>query len=602
MKLYQAVLFLCTVLVSSFCAAREPQTFFIDSVSGQDDAAGTSEKTAWQSLDRVNKAELIPGDKILFKKDGLWRGQLKPRSGEQNRAILYSSYGKGEKPILQGSVSRDDAGDWSEVKPGIWATSKFEPQLVQNISTPSNHVWGSSFQNKAKGSLTRVTENGLTFNRLVCGNSGEGASDLQLWGPRIQDNSDCIAVRMLLRASKPFTWRNAEFLLPGSPWSLQRRCTMEHIKLTPEWQGILVYMMKSADVETAALHFSLGGQIPGDGTTLDFIAEEICRADASHCQPIRKDVGILILDHGKEWGIKKWSLDELKKPLDYWYDGLNNRVFVAMSENPAKKYQSVELALTQHVINEGGVHDVIYDGLAVRYGAAHGFGGGSTKRLVIRNCDVYWIGGGLQHFNNSRPVRYGNGIEFWNGAEDHIVENNRIWEIYDAALTNQGSGDDSKQRNIVYRNNVIWNSEYSFEYWNRPASAITENILFENNICVDAGFGWAHNQRPDPNGAHMMFYNNSAMTRNVVIRNNHFIRSTEVCMRMENDWTAGLTMENNIYWQESKPVIRWIKNTWFDSSAKGFSEYREKSQLDKDSIFRKPVFRDEGKRDYRVTN
>ena len=29
-------------------------------------------------------------------------------------------------------------------------------------------------------------------------------------------------------------------------------------------------------------------------------------------------------------------------------------------------------------------------------------------------------------------VRFGNGIEFWGGAHDHLVEGNRIWEIYDS--------------------------------------------------------------------------------------------------------------------------------------------------------------------------
>jgi len=62
------------------------------------------------------------------------------------------------------------------------------------------------------------------------------------------------------------------------------------------------------------------------------------------------------------------------------------------------------------------------------------------------------------------PLR--NGIEFWSNARDCLVEGCRLWEIYDAALTNQGNGT-NQQVNITYRDNVIWNSEYSFEYWNR---------------------------------------------------------------------------------------------------------------------------------------
>jgi hypothetical protein len=77
--------------------------------------------------------------------------------------------------------------------------------------------------------------------------------------------------------------------------------------------------------------------------------------------------------------------------------------------------------------------------------------------------------------------RYGNAIEFWGAASDHLVERNRIWEVYDAALTNQATVMIPHQINITYRDNVIWNSEYSFEFWNRPESAITSNIVFEFN-------------------------------------------------------------------------------------------------------------------------
>lgn len=80
---------------------------------------------------------------------------------------------------------------------------------------------------------------------------------------------------------------------------------------------------------------------------------------------------------------------------------------------------------------------------------------------------------------------------------------------------------------ITYRRNVIWNSEYSFEYWNRGPASRTRNIVFEHNTCVDAGQGWGHAQRPDPNGRHLMFYDNAAVTTNVVIRYNIFCNATD---------------------------------------------------------------------------
>jgi hypothetical protein len=114
--------------------------------------------------------------------------------------------------------------------------------------------------------------------------------------------------------------------------------------------------------------------------------------------------------------------------------------------------------------------------------------------------------------------------------------------VYDAALTNQGSANNS-QINITYRDNVIWNCEYSFEYWNRGPESTTQNIRFERNTCVGAGRGWGHQQRPDRNGRHLMFYVNSARTTGVYVVGNIFCDATDSCLRMDNDWTAGLTMD-----------------------------------------------------------
>ena len=140
-------------------------------------------------------------------------------------------------------------------------------------------------------------------------------------------------------------------------------------------------------------------------------------------------------------------------------------------------------------------HYIIYDGLHIAYGAAHGFGGAFTHDVIIRNCDISFIGGGHQPDRKvPRRVRYGNGIEFWSTAFNNVVENCRIWDIYDAGVTNQ-SVKKCSQFNIYYRNNIIWNCEYSFEYWNRPETSVTHDIYFENNICLNAGYGWSNKER-----------------------------------------------------------------------------------------------------------
>ena len=173
----------------------------------------------------------------------------------------------------------------------------------------------------------------------------------------------------------------------------------------------------------------------------------------------------------------------------------------------------------------------------------------------------------------------------------------RLWEIYDAALTNQGDGT-NVQDNIIYRRNVIWNSEYSFEYWNRGSASLTRNIVFEHNTCVDSGSGWGHGQRPDPSGRHLMFYDNSAATTNVVIRGNIFCTATDSLLRLHGrDWTGALVMDRNCWFQPRGPVLLWGQQT---VDAHEFAAFMRSRGFDRHSVLADPEFLDAAQRDYRL--
>ena len=274
----------------------------------------------------------------------------------------------------------------------------------------------------------------------------------------------------------------------------------------------------------------------------------------------------------------------------------SQRVYLYCEAAPPSRHRSIELALARHVVNQGGKHHVVYDGLAVMYGAAHGFGGGDTHHLVIRNCDLGYIGGAHQFTTpDGKPVRFGNAIEFWGAAHDNLVEGCRIWEVYDAALTNQGRGPDSKQINITYRNNLIRNAEYSFEYWNHPETAVTHNIRFVNNTCVNAGGGWAHAQRPDRNGSHLMFYTNTAATSGIEVKYNIFYDATDWGSRYSSGWRVLPEMDFNLWFTQTG-----VMAYWFQQKIAGFDEYRQTTGLDGHSRFANPEFIDAARSDYRL--
>ena len=582
----------------TLCAARTtPATFYVDCEKGDDKVAGTAESSAWKSLEKVNAAELIPGDQVRFKRGGLWRGQLVPRSGSNDAPIVYGAYGTGPKPILQGSISRSRPEDWVEAAPGVWATRKSEPELLQQVANLAGSSWSIHSEAAAKVKLTRAQEDGHSFVRITCTAAGKASNHSQLWGPALTNAPATFVFRIRVRSTLPFPLNRVAAILNRSPYTTAFVSTTGNREVGTAWQTIDIPLVESKKLNAPHLHLNLGDTLP-TGAVFDLDPVGLWAAHLDPDIALPRDVGIVILNHGENWGVKKWKLADVKAPYDYWYDGDDKRVFLACDANPAKKFVSVELALTRHIVSEGNCHDVTYDGLAVRYGAAHGFGGGNTARIVIRNCDVYWIGGGLQYWKKPTkgspyPVRFGNGIEFWGACDHNLVERNRLWQIYDAALTNQGRNDD--ETNITYRDNVIWQAEYSFEYWNAKHTA---NILFEHNTCVDAGYCWSHDQRPNPNGAHLMFYSNRAATTNFVVRNNIFAQSTEVCTRMDNDWHADLTMQNNLYYQSEKPILRWLVKNYF--AADEFARYQNELGLDKNSLVAAPQFIDAAARDYRL--
>ena len=447
---------LALVAIMSVCCCPSvwATVYYVDSENGSDDASGTSLNAPWQTLEKVNNADFKPGDVVYFANGGLWRGTLKPKSGTEEKPILYHSYGNENKPKprFYGSKPLNKPDDWQKVETRLWRT-------VKPVSEPAP-------------------------NTLA-------------------------------------------------------------------------------------------------------------------------DVGNLIFD-GKKAGFKRWSKDQLKTEGDFWFEPETRCVWLVSANNPAETYAEIEAALRRHhVIDLSGVHHVHISNFDVRYGAAHGFGGSGNSNITILNCDISWIGGGHQFTRpDGVPVRYGNGIEFWANARDHVVADCRLWEIYDAALTNQGDGT-NEERNITYVGNVIWNCEYSFEYWNRDETSVTDNIIFRNNTCLNAGYGWGHAQRPDPNGRHLMFYETTAKTTNFTIVGNVFANATESILRVDSRrgqeqpvelsdaaqqqgehgvaWAKGLKMDDNVWFQqpgEGRTLVLWQSEKIDD-----FEQYQKKTGLDQNSIF-----------------
>jgi hypothetical protein len=309
----------CT-LFSTGRAAESRRTIFVSATSGRDANDGLSQQTPWRSLARVNAAELRPGDRVLFQRGDTWRGQLVPRSGRQGAPITYGAYGQGARPVLLGSISRNDPHDWHR-----GATAKLAPSS----------------------------------------------------------------------------------------------------------------------------------------------------------QELSLDVGNIIFDRGNSVGVKKWKPEDLKKEGDYWYCGDTWQVKLVSERNPIEVHESLELALRRHIVEQSN--------------------------------------------------------------QSHV---------------------------------------------------------FEHNTCVNAGFGWGHAQCPDPNGRHLMFWANTARTSEFSVRENIFCNATDGCLRIDNDWTDGLSLDRN-YWSQTAGVLMQFLRTQF--VAPQFTEYQKQARLDTHSIVADPKFVNSTALDFRLS-
>jgi len=572
------------------------RTLFVDSQSGQDGNDGLSPDHAWQSLDRVNAAELKPGDTVRFRCGGLWRGSLVPASGDEDAPVSYTSFGQGPKPQILGSLPRNRAEDWVQVRENLWATLPMEYRLGDEVLDLHGGKWSRHQEEGASVELTHVEDAAGAIVRLACTASGSASNHVQLWGPELPvEKGACLLLTFRARSSKPFRFPSIGLLQGVAPWKRFAKSGSPNHPVGADWETYQAVFDVLESSDSGRLHISLGGLLPA-GAVFEFQPQSVRHATPNVADPLTVDVGNIIFDGGAVCGWKKWSLDDLTKPYDYYYDGSSQRVYLYCEAAPPSRHKSIELALARHVINQGGTHHVVYDSLAVLYGAAHGFGGGGTHHLVIRNCDLGYIGGAHQFTRpDGKAVRFGNAIEFWGSAHDNLVAGCRIWEVYDAALTNQGRGPDSKQINITYRNNLISNSEYSFEYWNGPETAVTENIRFVNNTCVNAGRGWAHEQRPDRNGSHLMFYTNTAATKGIEVKYNIFYDHSDWGSRYSSGWQVLPDMDYNLWFSQSG-----VMAYWFRDKIAGFDEYRRTTGLDAHSRFADPRFTAPAQGDYRL--
>ncbi|MFZ4726641.1 MAG: choice-of-anchor Q domain-containing protein [Paludibacter sp.] len=319
------------------------------------------------------------------------------------------------------------------------------------------------------------------------------------------------------------------------------------------------------------------------------------------------DVGNIILGNEASCGIKVWNKTDLNLESEFWYDETLDKVyFYTTHGNPATYYQSIELATSSANVNGTARSYLVFENLDFRYGGGggigfQGYGTGASyvypKNITIKDVDVSYVGGAKL----SGTTRAGNGIGFWNGARDIVVERCRISQCYDSGLSPQGDLNGHSCQNFYFRNNIFDKNEQSFEIWQRGTSNIS-NLYFENNTCMNAGFGWSHSQQPSPNGVHLLFWGfaSTVTISNIQIRNNVFInvKNYSIYCHYASDMNKVSCDYNCWYPQNSTTMLRYsypLNSTMSAAGSYSWGLYRTAfSNSDVHSLNSNPVLNTNG--------
>jgi len=166
-------------------------SYFVDNAAGNDSNSGTSEATAWRTLGKVRNVTLAAGDRVLFKRGGVWPGPLTlSNAGTADKPITFSSYGSGALPVIQGPGNCVDIQGTRlvvtqlNVKDCAWAGIRISPGAT------FNRIDG----NLITGNVAGVHITSGASDNLVVGNTLQNNNKMSVNTPGGDDDSGAFGV------------------------------------------------------------------------------------------------------------------------------------------------------------------------------------------------------------------------------------------------------------------------------------------------------------------------------------------------------------------------------------------------------------------------
>ena len=236
------------------------------------------------------------------------------------------------------------------------------------------------------------------------------------------------------------------------------------------------------------------------------------------------DAGNIVFNHGEYVGIKKMvGLNQLKETGDFYHNVTDGIVYLYCADgNPGNCYEDIEISPHSILVYLNvAVSDVTIDNWCMKYSGGFAVSGAQANRgITITNCEIGYIGGSKLNLN----TRYGNAIQFWNGTQNTVVNNCWIYQVFDTAITFQGTSH-SAYENISFCSNLLEYNDMDIEIWDEGKNFAVSNLVIEDNIMRFNSHGWGTRNIDSGNrggAASFKFKFGNCVSCSAILKNNIF--------------------------------------------------------------------------------
>ena len=316
----------------------------------------------------------------------------------------------------------------------------------------------------------------------------------------------------------------------------------------------------------------------------------------------------VIFNGGESCGNLSWTPEELAKQGDWHYtqigknDSREEAAILRIPEafylyskgNPGDVYENIECAVYGQRTMLKGRRWVIAENLAFCNSGVHGYGESKPEHVVIRHCEFRFIGGCI--WSRRLKIRFGNGVECWDGGHDCLIEGNMFDNVYDSCVTHQGSDNTEVPERIYFLNNTFQNyGMAAYECRDR----IGRDIRFDGNRCIGAGEGFALQNEtpprrseiwPQPLGHHVFIWriDNPTDGGQISVQNNVFYKSpygAAIYSIINPEAEKQFIIDHNRYYKESNELL--IRMAGKNFALSEFTSYQAETGQDRNSCIEK---------------